>query len=70
MRKADKEMRTNQPLISTGLQPGVGGGCMTSAVSTASRMCGKAVKTAGCFLGRLGTGLKPGANEKKATRRE
>jgi hypothetical protein len=65
MRKADKEMQTNQPLISTRLQPGVDGRRVTPAVSTASRARGKAVKTAGCSFGRWVTGLKPGANEIK-----
>src|ERR1039458_10000417 len=65
MRKADKQMRTKQPLISTGLQPGVGGGRVTPAVSTASRARGKATKAAGSSLGRRVTGLKPGANERK-----
>ena len=60
-----KQMRTKQPLINTRLQPGVGGRRVTSAVSTASRACGKAVKTAGRSLGRRVTGLKPGVNEKK-----
>jgi len=63
--KADKQMRTKQSLISTGLQPGVGGRCVTSAVSTASRTRGKAVKTAVRSLGRPVNGLKPGANERK-----
>jgi len=65
MRKADKQMRTKQPLISTGLQPGVGGRRVTSAVSTASRARGKAAKAAGRSLVRRVTGLKPGANERK-----
>jgi hypothetical protein len=64
MCKADKQMRTKQPLISTGLQPGVGGRCVTSAVSTASRARGKAAKAAGRSVGRRVTGLKPGANER------
>ena len=65
MRKTDKDMRTKQPLISTGLQPGVGGRRVSSAVSTASRSRGKAVKAAGRSLGRRVTGLKPGVNERK-----
>ena len=65
MSKADKQMRTKQSLISTGLQPGVGGRRVTSAVSTASRARGKAAKAAGLSLGRRVTGLKPGANERK-----
>jgi len=64
MHKADKQMRTKQPLISTGLQPGVGGRRVSLAVSTASSARGKAVKTAGRSLGRRVTGLKLGANEK------
>jgi hypothetical protein len=65
MRKTDKQMRTKQLLISTGLQPGVGGRRVTSAASAASRVRGKAVKTAGRSLGQRVTGLKPGANETK-----
>ncbi len=64
MRKADKQMRTKKPLISTGLQPGVGSRRVTSAVSTASRARGKAAKAAGRSLGGLVTGLKPGVNER------
>ena len=65
MRSADKQMRTKQPLISTGLQPGVGGRRASLAVLTASRSRGKAAKAAGRSLGRRVTGLKPGANERK-----
>ena len=65
MRKADKQMRTKPPLISTRLRPGVGGRRVASAVSTASRARGKAAKAAGCSPGRRVTGLKPGANERK-----
>jgi hypothetical protein len=65
MRKADKQMRTKQPLISIGIQPGVGGRRVPSSVSTASRARGKAAKAAGRSLGRRVTGLKPGANERK-----
>ena len=56
---------TKQPLISTGLQPGVRGWRVISAVSTASRVRGKAVETPGSPLGRRGTGLKPSVNERK-----
>lgn len=63
--KADKQVRTKQPPISTRLQPGVGSRRVPSAVSTASRARGKAVKTAGRSLGRRDTGLKPGVNERK-----
>jgi hypothetical protein len=65
MRKSDNPMRMKPPLISTGLQPVIGGRRVTSAVSPASRARGKAVKTAGCSPGRWVTGLKPGVNEKK-----
>ena len=63
--KEQKPKRSNKPLINTGLQPGVGGRRVTSAVLTASRVRGKAVKTAGCSLVRRVTGLKPGANERR-----
>ena len=56
-------MRPKQPLISTGLQPGVRHGRVATAVSTASRARGKAAKAAGRSLGRRFTGLKPGVNE-------
>jgi len=56
------------PLISTGLQPGVSGRRVSSAVSTASRVRGKAVKTAKVSHSRQVTGLKPGANEKAPAR--
>jgi hypothetical protein len=62
---AAKQMQSKHPLISTRLQPGVGGRRVVSAVSTASRARGKAVKTAGDSLGRRVTGLKPGVNERK-----
>lgn len=65
MRKADKQMRMKQPLINTGLQPGVGGRRMASAVSTVSRAHRKAAKAAGRSLSRRVTGLKPGVNETK-----
>ena len=58
-------MLTKQPLINTGLQPGVGGRRVSLAVSTASPARGKAAKAAGHSLGRQVTGLKPGANERK-----
>jgi hypothetical protein len=61
---AAKQKRTKQPLISTRLQPGVGGQRVTSAVSTACRVLRKAVKTAGRSSTSV-TGLKPGANERK-----
>ena len=63
--KAKGQTSACQPLISTRLQPGVGGGRVSSAVSTASRASGKAAKTAGRSFGRRVTGLKPGANERK-----
>jgi len=63
--KAEIQMRTKQPLISSGLQPGVGGWRVTSAVSTAFRARGKAAKAAGRSLGRRVTGLKLGVNERK-----
>ena len=62
--KVGTQTRTNHPLISTRLQPGVDGRRVTSAVSTASCARGKAVETAGSFLGKRFTGLKPGANER------
>jgi hypothetical protein len=58
MRKADKEMRTNQPLISTGLQPGVGGRRVTLAVSTASRAREKPLKRLDVLL----AGGSPGSS--------
>ena len=51
--------------MSTGLEPGVGGMRMTSAVSTAFPARGKAAKAAERSLGRRVTGLKPGADEKE-----
>ena len=65
MRNADKDMRTKQPLISTGLQPGVSDRRVSSAVLTASRARGKAAKAAGRSHGRQVTRLEPGANERK-----
>jgi hypothetical protein len=65
MCRADNQVPTKHPLISTRLQPGVGGRRMYLAASAAFRARGKAAKAAGRSLGRRVTGLKPGANERK-----
>src|SRR5262245_38184621 len=67
------EMKVNRqtlirPLISTRLQPGVGGRLVSSAASAASRARGKAAKAARCSFVRSVTGLKPGANERSQNR--
>jgi hypothetical protein len=66
--KTKKRTRTNRLLINTGLQSGVMGSCVGSAVSTASPARGKAVETAGRSFGHRVTGLKPGVNERKYLR--
>ena len=63
-----KRRRTNESLINTGLQPGVSSRRVSLAVSTASRMRGKAVKMAGRSVVRSATGLKSGVNETKYLR--
>jgi hypothetical protein len=63
MPEADHQLRTKLLLLNTGLQPGVGGRRVSSAVSTASRTRGKAAKAARRSVGAFVTGLKPGTNE-------
>jgi hypothetical protein len=67
-RVTQNRRQTKQPLINTGLQPGVGGRRVSLAVSTASRARGKAVETAGNSRVRRDTGLKSGVNETKYLR--